>query len=114
MALTAYQGQFKRRMKKALRLRERTDKQARALATRLADALTRGESVTYRLAVLNALYGTSVSDRTDLQEAYRVAGTAAGLLAATAASGAGVPLVVFADVADANGGAKLPDDEDLD
>ena len=41
MALTAYQGQYKRRMKKALRLRALTDKQARALAGRLANVLLR-------------------------------------------------------------------------
>ena len=114
MALTAYQGQYKRRMKKALRLRALTDKQARALALRLANVLLRGEMVTYLVAQLNAVYRTSVSDRTDLQDAFKAANTATGLLAVTAASVAGAPVVTFVDVADANGGAALPADEDLD
>ena len=114
MAYSAYQVQYKRRIKKALALRARADRQARALAARLATALALGETAADHLSKINGLYGTAVSERTDLVEGYRQAGTSAGLSTVAAASLDGTPVVVFANIADGNGGAALAADADLD
>ena len=45
MALTAYQTQFKRRMKRAIRLRAKADQKARRHTQLLADAIGAAEDV---------------------------------------------------------------------
>ena len=114
MALTNYQLQYKRRMKKALALRTQADRKARNLAARLVAALTDGETAANHISRINALYGTALSQRTDLVDGFRQAGTAAGLTTVSAASLGGYPAVLYANVANANNGAALAGDVDLD
>ena len=76
MALTGYQLQYKRRMKKALALRAKADRQARFLVARLATVLALGETAADHIGRINTLYGTNMSLRTDLVDGYRLAGTA--------------------------------------
>ena len=66
MALTGYQLQYKRRMKKALALRAKADRQARFLVARLVSVLALGETAAGRIERIGTLYGTSLSLRTDL------------------------------------------------
>lgn len=114
MALTAYQLQYKRRMKKALALRGRADRRARALTARLVAALVDGSTAAAHIGRLNTLYGTAVSMRTDLLSGFSTAGTSAGLTSVAAASLDDTPAVVYANIADGNGGAVLAGDADLD
>ena len=114
MALTAYQLQYKRRMKKALALRGRADRRARALTARLVAALTDGSTAAAHIGRLNKLYGTAVSTRTDLLDGFVAAGTSAGLTSVAAASLDGTPAVVYVNIANGNGGADLASDADLD
>ena len=79
MTLTAYQLQYNRRMKKALALRARADRRARALIARLVTALADGGTAAAHIGHLNALYGTTVSPRTDLLNGFSTASTSAGL-----------------------------------
>ena len=114
MALTAYQLQYKRRMKKAMALRARADRRARALTARLVAVLADGSTAAAHIARLNTLYGTAVSTRTDLLNGFSTAGTSAGLTSVAAASLDGTPAVVYVNIADGNAGAVLAGDADLD
>ena len=114
MALTAYQLQYKRRMKKALALRARADRRARALTARLVAVLADGSTAAAHIGRMNTLYGTAVSPRTDLLNGFSTAGTSAGLTSVAAASLDGTPAVVFSNIPDGNGGAALTGDTDLD
>ena len=114
MALTGYQLQYKRRMKKALALRAKADQQARFLVARLATVLALGEMAAGRIERIGTLYGTSMSLRTDLVDGYRLAGTAAALNQVAATSLGGAPAAVFVNLPANSGGAMLPPDVDLD
>ena len=114
MALTAYQLQYKRRMKKALALRARADRRARALTARLVAALADGGSAAAHIDRLNTLYGTAVSTRTNLLDGFSTAGTSAGLTSVAATSLDGTPAVVYMNITNSNGGAVLAGDADLD
>ena len=114
MALTGYQLQYKRRMKKALALRAKADRQARFLVARLATVLALGETAADHIGRINTLYGTNMSLRTDLVEGYRLAGTSAALNQVASASLGGAPAVVFVNLPANAGGAMLPPDSDLD
>ena len=113
MALSGYQLQYKRRMKKALALRAKADRQARFLVALLATVLAQGEVAAGRIGRINTLYGTALSQRTALVDGYRVAGTAAALNAVAAASLGGAPAVVFVNLPATPAGAMLPPDVDL-
>ena len=114
MALTGYQLQYKRRMKKSLALRAKADRQARFLVARLANVLAQGEVAANRIGRINLLYGTNLSQRTDLVDGYRVAGATAALNQVAAASLGGAPAVDFVNLPANSGGAMLPPDADLD
>lgn len=114
MALTGYQLQYKRRMKKALALRAKADRQARFLVARLATVLALGETAADHIGQINTLYGTNMSLRTDLVDGYRLAGTATALNQVAAASLGGAPAAVFVNLAANVCGAMLPPDSDLD
>ena len=114
MALTGYQLQYKRHMKKALALRAKADRQARFLVARLATVLALGETAAGRIERISTLYGTSMSLRTDLLDGYRLAGTAVALNQVAAASVGGAPAAVFVNLPANAGGAILPPDVDLD
>ncbi|MBD2722603.1 hypothetical protein [Hymenobacter armeniacus] len=114
MALTGYQLQYKRRMKKALALRAKADRQARFLVARLVTVLAQGEIAAGRIDRINTLYGTNLSLHTDLVNGYRVAGTAAALNQVAAASLGGAPAVMFVNLVANSTDAMLPPDADLD
>jgi hypothetical protein len=114
MALTGYQLQYKRRMKKALALRAKADRQARFLVARLATVLALGETAADHIGRINTLYGTNMSLRTDLVDGYRLAGTAAALNQVAAASLGGAPAAEFVNLPANSGGTMLPPDTDLD
>jgi hypothetical protein len=114
MALTGYQLQYKRRMKKALALRAKADRQARFLVARLATVLALGETAADHIGRINTLYGTNMSLRTDLVDGYRLAGTVVALNQVAAASLSGAPAAVFVNLPANAGGAMLPPDADLD
>ena len=114
MAFTGYQLQYKRRMKKALALRAKADQQARFLVARLATVLAQGEVAADHIGRINTLYSTNLSQRTDLVEGYRVAGTAAALNQIAATSLGGAPAVVFVNLPANSAGAMLPPAADLD
>ena len=114
MALTSYQLQYKRRMKKTLALRAKADRQARFLVARLVTVLAQGEVAAGRVDRINTLYGTALSQRTDLVNSYRVAGTAAALNQVAATSLGGAPAVVFVNLPANAPGAMLPPDAELD
>ena len=114
MALTGYQLQYKRRMKKALALRAKADRQARFLVARLATVLAQGEVAADRIRRINTLYGTNLSQRTDLVDGYRVAGSAAALNQVAASSLGGAPAVVFVNLPVNSNDAMFPPDADLD
>ena len=114
MALTGYQLQYKRRMKKALALRAKADRQARFLVARLASVLALGETAASRIGRICTLYGTNMSLRTDLVDGYRLAGTAAALNQVAAASLGGAPAAVFVNLPANSPGVLLPPDADLD
>ena len=114
MALTGYQLQYKRRMKKALALRAKADRQARFLVSRLATVLALGETAADRIGRINTLYGTNMSQRTDLVDGYRLAGTAADLNQVATASLGGAPAAVFVNLPGNSTGVMLPPDADMD
>ncbi|WP_019946947.1 hypothetical protein [Hymenobacter aerophilus] len=64
MALTAYQIQFKRRMKRAIRQRARSDQKARRYSQLLADALRLSQDAATQMNALNQLYNVDVSTQT--------------------------------------------------
>jgi len=114
MALNGYQLQYKRRMKKALALRAKADRRARILVARLISALSQGETAANHIARINALYGTTMSLRTDLVDGYRLSGTAAALDQIATVSLGGAPEAVFVNLPANAGDAMLPPDADLD
>ncbi|GAB3841663.1 hypothetical protein [Hymenobacter jeollabukensis] len=64
MRLSAYQTQYKRRMKRAISQRASADKKARRYAQLLADALTLAGSAAAQMNALNQLYNVDVSTQT--------------------------------------------------
>jgi hypothetical protein len=114
MALTGYQLQYKRRMKKALALRAKADRQARFLVARLVSVLAQGETAADHIGRINTLYGTNLSQRTDLVEGYRVAGTSTAISQVATTSLGGAPAVVFVNLPVNSAGVMLPPDVDLD
>ena len=103
MALTAYQKQYKRRATKALALYAKAGKLARALVGQLVAAEQGNAAVAVRIARLNTLYGTALPAATDLMVDFGPSETLANLAANTTADA-----LLYADVADANGGVALP------
>ena len=114
MALTGYQLQYKRRMKKALALRAKAERQARFLVARLVTVLVQGELAATRIDRINTLYGTALSLRTDLVNGYRLADASTALNQVAATSLGGAPAVVFVNLPANSPGVMLPPDADLD
>ena len=112
--LTAYQVQAKRRINKGLKLRARADNKVRHLAARLVAALADAATAAAHLGTINTLYGSNYTVRTTLVGAVNTAGVSASLVSADAGSMAGVPEQLYAEVANANGGAALAADANLD
>ena len=108
MALTAYQTQFKRRMKRAIRLRAKADAKARRYTQLLADAIGAAEDAAMQMNALNQLYNIDVSTYTLLTQALHANSGQEVLVHHLAQSTPGEELVLFNQVPDGNGGQPLP------
>ena len=108
MALTAYQTQFKRRMKRAIRLRAKADAKARRYTQLLADAIGAAEDAATQMNALNQLYSVDVSTYTLLTQALNANSGQEVLVDHLAQSTPGEELVIFNQVPDSNGGQELP------
>ena len=108
MALTAYQTQFKRRMKRAISLRAKADRKARRYAQLLADAIGAAEDAATQMNELNQLYNVDVSTYTLLTQALHANSGQEVLVDHLAQSTPGEERVLFNQVPDGNGGQELP------
>ena len=108
MELTAYQTQFKRRMKRAIRLRARADQKARRYTQLLADAIGAAEDAATQMNALNQLYNVDVSTYTLLTQALHANSGQEVLVDHLAQSSPGEEVVLFNQVQDGNGGQELP------
>ena len=108
MALTAYQVQFKQRMKRAIKLRAKADQKARRYTQLLADAIGAAEDAAAQMNALNQLYNVDVSTYTLLTQALHAGGVKGALVGELANSTPGEELVIFNQVPDGNGGQPLP------
>ena len=107
MALTAYQTQFKRRMKRAISLRARADQKARRYAKLLSDAIGAAEDAAMQMNELNQLYSVDVSTYTLLTQALHGISGQEKLEEYLAASTPGEEVIIFNQVPDGNGGQPL-------
>ena len=108
MALTAYQTQFKRRMKRAIRLRAKADAKARRYTQLLADAIGAAEGAATQMNELNQLYNVDVSTYTLLTQALHANSGQEVLVDHLVQSTPGEEVVIFNQVPDGNGGQELP------
>ena len=108
MALTAYQTQYKRRMKRAIGLRAQADRKARRYTQLLADAIGAAEDAAMQMNELNQLYNVDVSTYTLLTQALHANSGQEVLVDHLAQSTPGEELVIFNQVPDGNGGQELP------
>jgi hypothetical protein len=108
MALTAYQQQFKRRMKRAISLRAKADQKARRYTQLLADAIGAAEDAAMQMNELNQLYNVDVSTYTLLTQALHANSGQEVLVDHLSQSTPGEELVIFNQVPDGNGGQPLP------
>jgi len=108
MALTAYQTQFKRRMKRAISLRAKADRKARRYTQLLADAIGAAEDAATQMNELNQLYKVDVSTYTLLTQALHANSGQEVLVDHLAQSTPGEELVIFNQVPDGNGEQPLP------
>ena len=108
MALTAYQTQFKRRMKRAIRLRAKADQKARRYTQLLADAIGAAEDAAMQMNELNQIYGVDVSTYTLLTQALHANSGQEVLEDHLAQSTPGEEAVIFNQIPDGNGGQPLP------
>ena len=108
MALTAYQQQFKRRMKRAISLRAKADAKARRYTQLLSDAIGAAEDAAMQMNALNQLYNVDVSTYTLLTQALHANSGQEVLEDHLAQSTPGEEAIIFNQVPDANGGQPLP------
>ena len=108
MALTAYQTQFKQRMKRAISLRAKADRKARRYIQLLADAIGAAEDAATQMNALNQLYNVDVSTYTLLTQALHANSGQEVLEDHLAQSTPGEEVVLFNQVPDGNGGQPLP------
>ena len=108
MALTAYQTQFKRRMKRAIKLRAKADQKARRYTQLLADAIGAAEDAATQMNALNQLYNVDVSTYTLLTQALHANSGQEVLVDHLTQSTPGEEVVLFNQVPDGNGGLELP------
>ena len=108
MALTAYQTQFKRRMKRAIKLRAKADQKARRYTQLLSDAIGAAEDAAMQMNELNQIYNVDVSTYTLLTQALHANSGQEVLMDHLAQSTPGEELVIFNQVPDGNGGQPLP------
>ena len=108
MALTAYQTQFKRRMKRAIKLRAKADQKARRYTQLLSDAIGAAEDAAMQMNALNQIYNVDVSTYTLLTQALHANSGQEVLVDHLAQSTPGEEVVLFNQVPDGNGGLELP------
>ena len=108
MALTAYQTQFKQRMKRAIRLRAKADQKARRYTQLLSDAIGAAEDAAMQMDALNQIYGVDVSTYTLLTQALHANSGQEVLEDHLAQSTPGEEAIIFNQIPDANGGQPLP------
>jgi hypothetical protein len=108
MALTAYQTQFKRRMKRAIRLRAKADQKVRRYTQLLADTIGAAEDAATQMNALNQLYNVDVSTYTLLTRFLHANSGQEVLVDHLAQSTPGEELVIFNQVPDGNDGQELP------
>ena len=108
MALTAYQTQFKRRMKRAIKLRAKADQKARRYTQLLADTIGAAEDAATQMNELNQLYNVDVSTYTLLTQALHANSGQEVLVDHLGQSTPGEEVVLFNQVPDGNGGQELP------
>ena len=108
MALTAYQTQFKRRMKHAIEFRAKADAKAQRHTQLLADAIGAAEDAATQMNALNQLYNVDVRTHTLLTQALHANSGQEVLVDHLAQSTPGEELVIFNQVPDGNGGQELP------
>ncbi|MBJ6107640.1 hypothetical protein JAO73_01360 [Hymenobacter sp. BT523] len=108
MALTAYQTQFKRRMKRAIKLRAKADAKARRYTQLLSDAIGAAEDAATQMNALNQIYNVDVSTYTLLTQALHANSGQEVLEDHLAQSAPGEEAVIFNQVPDGNGGQELP------
>jgi len=108
MALTAYQTQFKRRMKRTIKLRAKADQKARRYTQLLADAIGAAEDAATQMNQLNQIYNVDVSTHTLLTQALHANSDQEVLVDHLAQSTPGEELVLFNQVPDGNDGQELP------
>ena len=108
MALTAYQIQFKRRMKRAISLRAKADRKARRYTQLLADAIGAAEDAATQMNELNQIYNVDVSTYTLLTQELHANSGQEVLVDHLAQSTPGEEVVLFNQVPDGNGGQPLP------
>jgi len=104
MVLTAYQTQFKRRMKRAIYLRAKADAKARRYTQLLVDAVGAAEDAATRVNALNQRYNVDVSTCTLLQHFLHANSVQEVLEQYLSASTPGEEVVLFNQVPDGNGG----------
>ena len=108
MALTAYQTQFKRRMKRAISLRAKADRKARRYTQLLADSIGAAEDAAMQMDALNQIYGVDVSTYTLLTQALHADSGQEKLLDHLAQSTPGEEAIIYNQIPDGNGGQELP------
>ena len=108
MALTAYQTQFKRRMKRAIKLRAKADQKARRYTQLLSDAIGAAEDAAMQMDALNQLYNVDVSTYTLLTHFLHANSGQEVLEEHLSASSPGEEAIIFNQVPDSNGGQELP------
>ena len=108
MALTAYQTQFKRRMKRAISLRAKADRKARRYTQLLADAIGAAEDAAMQMDALNQIYGVDVSTYTLLTQELHANSGQEVLVDHLAQSTPGEEAIIYNQIPDGNGGQPLP------
>ncbi len=108
MALTAYQTQFKRRMKRAISLRAKADRKARRYTQLLSDAIGAAEDAAMQMDALNQIYGVDVSTYTLLTQELHANSGQEVLEDHLAQSTPGEEAIIYNQIPDANGGQPLP------
>lgn len=113
-SLTAYQQQFRRRLKRAIRLRASADRKARTYADKLTSALEAGANAAAVLNELNRIYNVDLSTQTLLTHSLTVNPGPELLRDTLGESTPGEETLLLVTIPDANGGEALPADGLLD
>ena len=113
-SLTAYQLQYRRRMKRAIRLRATADRKARGYAQRLLDAIGAGDDAAEVINELNRVYNVDLSTQTILMRALGENSGQEVLLDKLNQSTPGEEVLLAVMIPDGNGSVVLPDNGVLD